>query len=144
MASYNELLVSASDAEVLASVVGERGRAHHAELEAADALADVLMGARLVPHEALPPNRVAMNSVVTYREAPDGARRTVAVVHPNEANAAEGRISVLSPVGRALLGRKPGAVIAVGVPGGRGLHIHILSVGRTAEALTNAIAEEAS
>lgn len=144
MASYNELLVSASDAEVLASVVGERGRAHHAELEAADALADVLMGARLVPHEALPPNRAAMNSVVTYREEFGGARRTVAVVHPNEANAAEGRISVLSPVGRALLGRKPGAIVAVCVPGGRGLRIHILSVGKTADAVNSAIAEEAS
>jgi transcription elongation GreA/GreB family factor len=41
---------------------------------------------------------------------------------------------VLSPVGRALLGRKPGVVVAVSVPGGRGLRIHILSVGKTEEA----------
>jgi regulator of nucleoside diphosphate kinase len=52
----------------------------------------------------------------------------VVVVHPSEADAAEGRISVLSPIGRALLGRKPGAVIAASVPGGRALNIHILGV----------------
>lgn len=137
MSNYNELLVSASDAEVLASVVGERARSNPLEAEAADALADVLSGARLVANERLPANRVAVNSLVSYREEPGGARRTVAVVHPHRANAAAGRISVLSPIGRALLGRKTGAVIAVCAPGGRDLRIHILNVEKTAEALTN-------
>jgi regulator of nucleoside diphosphate kinase len=49
-------------------------------------------------------------------------------VHPREANANEGRISVLSPVGRALLGRKPGAVVAACAPGGRDLTLRILEV----------------
>lgn len=137
MANYNELLVSASDAEVLASVVGKRV-VNPLEAEATDALADLLMGARMVPHERLPADRVRMNSFVTYREEPGGARRSVMVVHPNEANAGEGRISVLSPVGRALLGREPGAVVAASVPGGRGLTIHVLRVESSAAALKEA------
>ena len=141
MASYNELLVSSSDAEVLASVMGDRRRTDRFEAEAADALADVLMEARMVPHEHLPVNRVAMNSRVTYREEPRGERRTVTPVHPNEANAAEGRISVLSPVGRALLGRKPGAVIATGMPGGRAVTIRVLGVERSLEALAHSMEE---
>ena len=141
MSNYNELLVSASDAEVLASVVGDRARPSSLEAEAANALVDVLMGARMVPHESLPADRVAMNSVVRYREDPGGARRTVALVHPIQADAAKGRISVLSPVGRALLGRKPGAVIEACVPGGRSLKIHILGVEKSLEALANSLEE---
>jgi len=137
LANYNELLVSASDAEVLASVVGNRV-VNPLEAQAVDALADLLMTARRVPHERLPADRVRMNSCVTYREEPGGSRRSVMVVHPNEADAREGRISVLSPVGRALLGRKPGAVVTASVPGGRGLSIHVLRVESSAAALEEA------
>jgi regulator of nucleoside diphosphate kinase len=138
LANYYELLVSASDAHALSSIVGERARSNPLEAEAADALADVLRGARVVPHERLPADHVGMNSLVSYREEPHGPSRTVAVVHPKEANPAKGRISVLSPVGRALLGRKPGAVVAARIPSGRDLRIHVLRVEKAAETFANA------
>lgn len=69
-----------------------------------------------------------MNSRVSYREEPGGGRRTVALVHPNEAAPAHGRISVLSPVGRALLGRQAGSVASIGVPGGRALTLRVLEI----------------
>ena len=125
MNGYYDLLVSARDAESLASVVGD----NNAEHEAADALADLMMEARLVPDGELPENRVAMNSRVTYRDG-DGAERTVRLVHPRDADPATLRISVLSPVGRALLGRKAGATITASLPGGRGLKLRILGVER--------------
>jgi transcription elongation GreA/GreB family factor len=50
---------------------------------------------------------ITMNSRVIYVEEPGGERRSVTLVHPREAHALEGRISVLSPVGRALLRRAP-------------------------------------
>lgn len=130
MASYNELLVSARDAEALAPLVGDRRRNDRFEADAADALADVLMDARRVPHDRLPADRVAMNSRVAYREEPDGERRTVALVHPNAADPSDGRISVLSPVGRALLGRQSGSVASISVPGGRAFTIRVLEVER--------------
>jgi regulator of nucleoside diphosphate kinase len=123
MDNDNELLVSARDAETLAQVIGKRGR----QSADANALAAVLMEARLVPHEHLPADRVAMNSRVTYEERPGGKHRSVVLVHPAEANAAGGRISVLSPIGRALLGRQPGETIDAGTPLGRELSIRILS-----------------
>ncbi len=126
------LLVSARDAETLASVLGERGRMS-ADADAANALADLLMEAQLVPHERLPQDRVAMNSRVTYVEEPGGARRTIVLVHPAQADAAAGRISVLSPIGRALIGRQPGATIDAGGPLGRKLRIRVLSAESAAE-----------
>jgi len=127
MMSYNDLIVSSSDAEVLATLVGGR-RMGGVEAEAANALADTLLEARMVADHRLPGDRVAMNARVSYREEPGGNRRTVALVHPAQADASAGSISVLSPVGRALLGRTRGAVIAASLPAGRDLKIHILGV----------------
>ena len=133
MAKHHELMVSASDAEVLALMLGERRRQPALEAAAADALADLLLEARLVPHERLPADRIAMNSKVVYHEEPDGERRSVILVHPIEADAAFGRISVLSPVGLALLGRTPGSLVDVALPSGRALTIRILEAARNRE-----------
>jgi regulator of nucleoside diphosphate kinase len=131
MPNYNELLLSASDAELLSSVIGEGRRTPRQEADAADALADLLIDAHRVPHEELPADRVALNSRVTYREEPAGERRTVVLAHPAAANPAKGRISVLSPVGRALLGRRAGALIEAGMPGGRSMKIRVLESDRS-------------
>lgn len=129
----HELLVSARDAEVLSILVGERRRMDGYEARAADALVDVLTDAKTVPHDLLPDDRVAMGSRVTYREEPFGVRRLVTVVHPSHANAAEGRISVLSPVGRALLGRRRGSTAEIRVPGARPLRIRVEEIGKRVE-----------
>lgn len=126
MLSDKELLISTHDARAIASLVGDHNRAG-LEAEAASALADILVDAPLVPSERLPADRVAMNSRVTYREEPDGARRTVVLVHPSEAAPTEGRISVLSPVGRSLLGRRSGSTASIDIPGGRALMIRVLA-----------------
>lgn len=133
MAITHEVLVSATDAEALALMLGDRRRNYALEAAAAEALADLLSEARFVPDEALPGDRAAMNSRVTYEEElPRGGRRTVALVYPMDAHAAEGRISVLSPVGLSLLGRAPGAVVEPPMPDGRRLRIRILGVEPTA------------
>ena len=130
---YYELIVSTRDAEVLALMLGERRRQPALEAAAADALADVLLEARLVPHEELPEDRIALNSTVTYRQEPGGTRRAVVLVHPVEADAALGRISVLSPVGRALIGRSAGSLVDVDVPGTAPLTLRILGTSRNRE-----------
>ena len=135
MTMLHELILSATEAEVLALMLGERRRASPLETGAADTLADLLVGARLVPHHELPADRVAMNSRVTYDELPRGGRRSVVLVHPIESDPAAGRISVLSPIGLALLGRAPGAEVDAGLPGGRWLTIRIIDVQRNAERL---------
>jgi regulator of nucleoside diphosphate kinase len=133
MGKYYELILSAADAEVLALMLGERRRQHALEAAAADALSDLVVEARLVPDHELPADRVAMNSKVTYREEPNGMSRSVILVHPIEADAAAGRISVLSPIGLALLGRGVGSLVDVDVPGGKRFTIRILDAARRRE-----------
>ena len=59
---YHELVISSRDAEVLALMLA-------LEAAAANALADLLLEARLVPEEKLPADRVAMNSKVRILDA---------------------------------------------------------------------------
>ena len=130
-----ELFISAPDATGLAAMLGTHRRARPLESDAAGELADLLMQARRVPAEKLPADRVAMNSSVTYVEEPAGARRTVTLAYPSEADPAEGRISVLSPIGLALIGRRRGEVVDALLPGRRVLEIRILDTGQPREAL---------
>jgi regulator of nucleoside diphosphate kinase len=77
--------------------------------------------------DAHPLAAITMNSLVTYVEEPGGEPRSVTLVRPAEASAVAGRISVFSPIGRALLGRRPGAVVALGSPAAGALKVRILS-----------------
>jgi regulator of nucleoside diphosphate kinase len=126
MTRTNDLVISARDAEALAAMLGAHRRANPFEADASDALAELLLEARLVPTRLA--DRVAMGSTVTYAEAASGASRMVTLVYPREADAAKRRISVLSPVGLALLGRRRGVDALVALPSGRRVSIRILEV----------------
>ena len=90
----------------------------------AEALIGELERARVVRASSVPERSVQMGSVVEYTTA-DGKARRVKLVYPAEADIAEGRISVLTPVGTALLGLSVGQSIDwVGNDGKR----HVLSV----------------
>lgn len=130
MAIQHELFVSAADAAALGLMLGERRRSHALEAAAAEALADLLSAAHVVDDDALPRDRVAMGSRVTYAQLTDGAQRTVTIVFPVDADAGNGRVSVLSPIGLALLGRARGTSVEPALPDGRRLRIRILSLER--------------
>jgi regulator of nucleoside diphosphate kinase len=59
-----------------------------------------------------------MRSRVQVRDLRTGKEGVYAVVFPDEANASQGLISVLSPIGIALLGRRKGAVVDASAPSG--------------------------
>lgn len=98
---------------------------HHdgAESAAAERLLDIVSAA-LLPDEA--PEHASLHSTVTYAAA--GATQTVTLVEPTEAAPGTTRISVLAPVGLALLGRKSDDESEVILPSGRIAKIHIVAV----------------
>ena len=70
-----------------------------------------LSRARVVPPAEVPPDVVTMNSRLRYVNHATGGSRTVTLVYPSEANFEAGRLSILTPVGCALLGLAVGQAI---------------------------------
>lgn len=87
------------------------------EMERADVMAD----------EAMPENVVRMSSRVEF-EIDGGKSRQVELVFPIDANIDEGRISVLTPIGAALIGLSPGQMMMFRGRDGRPHKLRVISV----------------
>lgn len=93
-----------------------------------DTLEEILDLARVVKSETVPGNVVTMNSRVQYEDLGTRDQGTVTIVYPVDAEPAAGRISVLSPVGAALLGEAEGNEVELPLPHGQTRRIRIRSV----------------
>jgi regulator of nucleoside diphosphate kinase len=78
--------------------------------DAGDELVRELDRARVVPENKLPPDVVRMGSWVTYK-SDGGEVQSVQLVYPGQADISAEKISVLTPVGTALIGLKAGQSI---------------------------------
>lgn len=107
--SLPPLIMSEADHEALASLVAATETLDPA---VADYLDRELNRARLVPPGKVPADVTAMGRSVTYRDEATGRTRVVTLVYPGEQDASTGRISVLTPVGAALIGMRVGQTIA--------------------------------
>ncbi|CAI8953886.1 MULTISPECIES: nucleoside diphosphate kinase regulator [Pseudomonas] len=92
------------------------------------ALQDELDRAEQVGHEEVPAGVVTMNSRVHCREEASGKDYHLTLVYPKDANADEGKISILAPIGSALLGLSVGEKIDWPAPGGKTLKLELLAV----------------
>jgi regulator of nucleoside diphosphate kinase len=99
-----------------------------AEDSAAELLEAELDRAHVVPQGRLQPDVVSMRSSVIYEDLDTGERNQVVLVYPEEANLERRWISVLAPIGTALLGLSVGQSISWPVPGGRTRTIRVVSV----------------
>ena len=71
---------------------------------------------------------VGMHAHVDCVDEHDGSRHTLTLVYPHEADAGAGRVSVLAPVGAALLGLAVGQRIDWPGVNGRTLRLRVLAV----------------
>ena len=79
--------------------------------EVAEYLERELDRARVVPDDTLPPSSVTIGSHVTFVDCDTGQRRSVTLVWPMEEDASHHRLSVMAPVGAALIGLRAGQSI---------------------------------
>lgn len=79
-------------------------------------------------HSAGGNRRAKIGSQLVLQEVPSGRELRYTLVHPSEVKPAEGKISVESPVGKALLGKTKGEEVEVAVPAGTRRYI-VESVG---------------
>lgn len=84
--------------------------------------------ASIVADDQIPNDVVKMNSIIDYIDVEDGKLTTVTLVYPHDANIDNNKISILSPIGAALIGLKVGQSISWPLPSGKEKLIKVKSV----------------
>lgn len=116
------LVISNSDYQRLVQLIEDN------DSPAAEAL-DIEIGrATLVADAQLPADVVAMDSEVTFEDLDSGEQKTIQLVFPAQANVDQLKISILSPVGSALIGLRIGSSIDWPVPQGKVRRLKVIAV----------------
>lgn len=116
------LILTKEDFEKLTALVA------YTETEAAAMLEEELSRAKVVTQEELPNDVVTMNSKVVFQDVDSGNETVITLVYPPDANADEGKISVLAPIGAALIGLRVGQEIKWPLPNGKAKKVKVLKV----------------
>jgi regulator of nucleoside diphosphate kinase len=111
-ATNHALVITAQDLQRLLPILEQDGT------PSSELLDWELHRATVVPQQHVPADVVTMNSEVIYEDVATGVRRTVRVVYPKDADPQRGWISVLAPIGSALLGLRVGQGIEWRLPPG--------------------------
>ena len=84
--------------------------------------------ANILEPQEMPQDVVTMNSTVIFKLESVGTEFALTLVYPSDIDQGTGKISVLAPVGSALLGLREGDAISWAKPGGGFLKVHILKI----------------
>ena len=125
MATAPTLTPSSRDLDRLEQLLDSPAMATH---PAAVALAAELGRANVVEPEDMPADVVTMNSRVTCVADVGGETHRLTLVYPPDADVDRHRVSVLAPVGTALLGLSVGQSIDWNAPGGRSLRLRVTAI----------------
>lgn len=82
-------------------------------------LEDVVSNARVLDESTIDTSKVSILSKVKIRNKKNGAQMTYTLVSEEEADLKSGKISVRSPIGKGLLGKKVGEITEIQVPAGK-------------------------
>jgi regulator of nucleoside diphosphate kinase len=74
--------------------------------------------ARMLPQNRILSSVVTMNSRLLLKEVANDREAEVTITYPQDADSREGKISVFSPIGTALLGRQAGDIVSWKTPVG--------------------------
>ena len=94
----------------------------------ADELADEIGRAHVLARGRRSKHIVCMNSEVEFRDDTTGKARRVVLVYPEEADISQDKVSVLTPVGTALIGLPAGQSITWETPSGEVRQLTVLAV----------------
>lgn len=126
MTSARTIVVTQQDLDRLTRLLETHGRRR--DSEALTALEEELGRASVVDATKIPPDVVTMNSRVRFEDLDSGEELELTLVHPQDADVEQGKVSVLAPVGSALLGLSVGQSIRWPLPGGKSRHLRVVRV----------------
>lgn len=115
--SPRQITITQADFDRLQTLVeSAHYRATHASLVAS--LGEELEHSKVVDARKIPKGVVTMHSQVRVRDLEEDETEDYTLVYPQEADINEGKLSVLAPLGMALLGNKVGQVVRFEAPAG--------------------------
>lgn len=112
-----KLYITEPDMERLGYLLASAEPPNKDERENLHRLMEDLDRADVVALRDIPADVVTMNSMVKLRDLDSGEEMMFTLVFPSSADISKGKISVLAPVGSAILGYKAGDIIRWKVPG---------------------------
>ncbi|HEX6960716.1 MAG TPA: nucleoside diphosphate kinase regulator [Lacipirellula sp.] len=112
------IVITEADFERLTALLESEFAKVISPVEYLDDLRTELTKARIIPPSKTPRNVVTMNSTVTLLDLETGERETYVLVYPDQADIANNRLSILAPVGTAILGQRVGDKLEWRVPSG--------------------------
>lgn len=125
--SERTIVITEFDARRLRELINDPGALEHRQPESLQSLKDELSRAQVVAPEDVPPDVVTMNSTVLLVDMETGEEETWTLVFPSDADVSQCRISVLAPIGTAVLGYRVGDTFKWNVPGGE-RHLRVKAV----------------
>ncbi len=114
MPELPRIIVSRLDVQRLENVLEDQDQSH----PVVELLWEELNRAEVVDPENIPPTVVTMHSRVRFVAEGSGKEFELTLCYPREIDGAPGKVSILAPVGSALLGLSVGQTIDWPVPGG--------------------------
>jgi len=115
----NKILITTNDYQRLTGLIGFASLKEKMP-ESVNRLNEKFKSARMLAQDRISPKVITMNSRVLLKEISKGRQAQVTITYPHDADPREGKMSVLSPVGLALLGRQVGDNVSWEVPSGIG------------------------
>lgn len=125
MSAKPKIMISSLDAERLEMLLESLPQS---AFPGRDDLEAELARAEVVDPEEIPPTVVTMNSTVRFRVESSAEEFCLTLVYPKDVDTSGEKISILAPVGSALLGLAQGDEIEWPKPGGGVLRVRIVEV----------------
>jgi regulator of nucleoside diphosphate kinase len=110
--------ISEFDLERLRKLIDEAKRLERYGNEYVENLENELSRGQLLAPSDVPPDVVTMNSTVRLRDLDTDEEMSVTLVFPRDADITQAKISVLAPIGTAMLGYRIGDIFTWEVPDG--------------------------
>jgi regulator of nucleoside diphosphate kinase len=125
MPQQPQIMITSADLDRLERLLDSVSPLHVPGL---DALRRELDRAEVVEPREIPPDVITMNSTARFVDEVSGKEFELTLVYPDDTHLTHGTVSVLAPVGSALLGLSVGQSIEWPLPGRRTMTLRVLEV----------------
>lgn len=118
MMGKQSIFITQFDLERLRKLLQDAYHSQYCDSEYLEMLQKELDRAEVVSSRDIPKNVVTMNSTVRLEDLDTGEDETYTLVFPEDADIGQGKISILAPIGTAILGYEVGDTVVWDVPSG--------------------------